>query len=147
MITLRPSVEKELNVFANMELQVHANRFVNATNLESHRSSFKNPNIIYLSIENIEGKVSGYFILVVETDTESVEFHRIVIDENCRGIGQAAIREMENYCRSVLSAKRIWLDVYEDNLVGKHIYEKLDYKKFKERKCDGRKLLFYQKAL
>ena len=147
MIKLRPSEEKELKIFADMESQTHANRFVNSTSFESHKTNFKKSNTIYLSIENSEGKVSGYFILVVETDPESIEFHRVVIDENCRGIGQDSIKEMEKYCRNVLNAKRIWLDVYEDNLIGKHIYEKLGYNRFEESICDGRKLLFYKKFL
>ena len=85
--------------------------------------------------------------MVIEANTESIEFHRIVIDEKCREIGQLAIGEMGNYCRNVLSAKRIWLDVYEDNLPGKHIYERLGYRKYKENTCDGRKLLYYEKDL
>ena len=147
MISLRHSTEKELKVFVAMELQAHAIQFVNSMDLDSHKRKFKNPNTIYLSIENNKNEVAGYFILVVEADTESIEFHRIVIDENCRGIGQLAIREMENYCRKVLSARRIWLDVYDHNLVGRHIYEKLGYEKFKQSTGDERKLLFYQKVL
>jgi len=147
MVTLRLAQEKELELFVEMELQTHAVRFVHSTDLDLHKREFNNPNIIYLSIENLENELCGYFILVIETDTESIEFRRIVIDETCRGIGQAAIREMENYCRNFSNAKRIWLDVYEDNMVGKYIYEKLGYKKFKQSMCDGRTLLFYQKAL
>lgn len=147
MITLKPSEEKELKLFADMESQAHANRFVNSTGLELHKTNFKKPNTIYLSIKNSEGEVSGYFILVIEADPESIEFHRVVIDENCRGIGQDSIREMEKYCRNILNAKRIWLDVYEDNLIGKHIYQKLGYDKFDESLYDGRKLLFYKKFL
>lgn len=147
MIMLRPSLEKELKLFVKMERQTHAVRFVNSTDLDSHKIQFKNHNTLYLSIENDKSEVAGYFILVIEPDTESIEFNRIVIDENCRGIGQLAIREMETYCGSVLQAKRIWLDVYEDNLVGRHIYEKLGYEKFKESAAAERKLLFYQKVL
>lgn len=147
MITLRSSSEEELKVFVGMELQTHAINFVNSMDLDTHIKKFKKPNVIYLSIENSNSEVSGYFILVIEPDTESVEFQRIVIDENCRGVGQIAITQMENYCRNKLHSKRIWLDVYEDNLVGKHIYEKLGYKKFKESTVDERALLFYQKML
>ena len=58
MITLRPSKEIELKVFAAMELQTHAIRFVNSTDLATHKRNFKNPDTIYLSIENNESEVS-----------------------------------------------------------------------------------------
>lgn len=147
MITLRQSAARELKLFVSMELQTHASQFVNSADLESHQMKFNQPNIIYLSIDNDACAVSGFFILAIESDNESIEFQRIVIDEKYRGIGQLAIRAMENYCRNVLNAKRIWLDVYADNLKGMHIYEKLGYEKFKECNCDERKLLFYQKRL
>jgi len=147
MIKLRYTDEKELQTFTEMELQKHAKKFVNNTDLKTHKINFKKTKIIYLSIDNSEGKVSGYFILVHESDIDSIEFQRIVVDENCRGIGQIAIKEMEGFCEKELKAKRIWLDVYEDNLVGQHIYEKLGYIKFREGMHDGRKLLFYQKNL
>ena len=145
MVTLRLSKENELQLFVDMEHQAHANRFVNCADLLSHQSHFNDARVIYLSILNNKQNVSGYFILKIEADNNSVEFNRIVIDENSRGIGQIAITAMEEYCCSVLNTKRIWLDVYEDNFVGRHIYEKLGYDRFKEGLNNGRKLLFYQK--
>ena len=89
----------------------------------------------------------GYFILALETDQKAVEFRRIIIDENERGIGQEAIKEMESFCRTQLGTERIWLDVYADNKKGKYIYEKLSYERFKESKYGNRVLLYYQKNI
>ena len=147
MIKLRPIQEKELKNIVMMELQTHANKYVNSVGIELHKKNFKKPNIIYLSIDKNDEKLSGYFILANEVDSKSVEFRRIVIDENSLGIGQIAIKEMEAYCQKILKSRRIWLDVYEDNVVGKHIYEKMGYKKYKDGISDGRILLFYHKNL
>ena len=130
-----------------MDRQDHASYFVTQTGLEAHQEYYDDPNITYLSIENSRGEFSGYFVLVVEPDAASVEFRRILIDENRRGVGQTAITEMENYCRKEFGVKRIWLDVYEDNAIGRHVYEKLGYQQFKEEVEEGRKLLFYEKSL
>ena len=130
-----------------MDRQDHASNFVTQAGIEAHQKYYDDPNINYLSIENSRGEFSGYFVLVVEPDTASVEFRRILIDENKRGVGQVAIIEMENYCRKKFGVKRIWLDVYEDNAIGRHVYEKLGYQQFKEELEEGRKLLFYEKAL
>ncbi len=145
MIKLRPSLEEELAQFVAMEQQLHAIQFINATDLQTHLENFKNQNIVYLSIVDASDQLMGYFILVVSPNSKEVEFHRILIDYNQRGIGQIAISEMEHYCREEFDCKRIWLDVYEDNVIGKHIYEKLGYSYFNETLINERKLLFYEK--
>lgn len=147
MISLRPSKREELEIFDEMDRQDHARNFVIQTGLGTHQKYFIDPKITYLSIENSNGEFCGYFILVLEPDTESVEFRRILIDHKKRGIGQAAISEMESYCKNEFNVKRIWLDVYEDNEIGIHIYEKMGYERFNEKLVEGRKLYFYEKAL
>lgn len=147
MIYLRQSTSKELEIFDVMDRQDHARRFVIQTGLGQHQQYFDDPRITYLSIENSRGEFCGYFILVLETETGSVEFRRILIDQKKRGIGQAAIAEMENYCKNEFNVKRIWLDVFEDNKIGLHIYEKLGYERFGEEQVAGRTLYFYEKNL
>ena len=143
-ISLRLTGFEQLGAIAEMETQPHARNFVHSCSLEKHQLQFADPNITYLNIES-NGELAGYFILVKETATESVEFGRIVILESYRGIGQESIQQMEFFCRKKLNAKRIWLDVYEDNHRGMHIYEKLGYKRFKEKQSGERKLFFYEK--
>lgn len=147
MPSLRSASREELEVFDALDRQEHACKFINETGLRTHQKNYDDPRITYLSIENDDGVFSGYFILVKEEDTASVEFRRILVDKNTRGVGQAAIAEMENYCRQALGAQRIWLDVYEDNARGMHIYEKLGYTRFKQEAVGERQLLFYEKAL
>ena len=147
MIKLRTARADELEILNRMDCQPHARRFVNQTGIETHTQYFNDPDIFHLCIEKGRGEFCGYFILVREGDSGSVEFRRILIDAGQRGVGQAAIEEMERYCRSELRAQRIWLDVYEDNEVGIHIYEKMGYKRFKEERVGERMLLFYDKQL
>lgn len=147
MISLRRSKRDELEVFDEMDRQDHARNFVIQTGIETHQKYLSDPKIIYLSIEDGRAELCGYFILVLESESGSVEFRRILIDQKKRGIGQAAISEMENYCKHKFNVKRIWLDVYEDNEIGMHIYEKMGYERFKEKLVGGRKLYFYEKDL
>ena len=147
MIKLRKSSEGELETFVKMEQQAHAKEFINGTDLITHQRNFKDRNIVYLSITNNSGDLAGYFILAFASAKNEVEFRRILIDQHHRGIGQMAITKMETYCREELGSKRIWLDVYEENVKGKYIYEKLGYQRFRQGKYKGRKLLYYQKDL
>lgn len=146
MIELRLAREDELETFDALDRQGHASRFVVQTGIDTHRENFSRPDITYLSIER-EGEFCGYFILVREAERDSVEFRRILIDRDRRGIGQAAILAMERYCQQQWNPKRIWLDVYEDNEIGRHIYRKLGYAPFRQEIVDGRKLLFFEKQL
>jgi len=147
MLLLRPSSREELMLFDQLDQQSHASKFIVKTGLDLHQKYFDDPAIVYLSIDDIKGELCGYLILVFEADTKSVEFRRILIDRNRLGVGQAAIAQMENYCKRHFNAERIWLDVYQDNLIGKHIYIKHGYKKFKEQSESGRTLEFYEKTL
>jgi RimJ/RimL family protein N-acetyltransferase len=76
-----------------------------------------------------------------------VEFRRVVVADKDKGIGQLAIAAMERFCRAELERKRIWLDVFESNHRGRHVYEKLGYQRFGESSHPGGKLLLYEKAL
>jgi len=136
-----------LEIFDRLDRQSHAENFVARTGLKMHQKYFHDPNVNYLSIENDKGELAGYFILVVEPLNQSVEFRRILIDHDNLGIGQTAISEMEIYCKDNFNVERIWLDVYEDNVIGKHIYEKFGYIKFKEQPEGERVLQFYEKTL
>ena len=147
MIKLRESKQEELETFMKMEQQPHAKAFINGTDFVTHQRNFKDRNITYLSIISKNGDLAGYFILAFASTKNEVEFRRILIDQHHRGIGQVAISKMETYCREKLGYKSIWLDVYEENVKGMHIYEKLGYKRFREEKYNGRKLLFYKKSL
>ena len=146
MVCLRLSQRSELPLFDRMDRQAHARDFVLQTGLETHQRYFDDPQIVYLSIED-EGDFCGYFILVNEPDGDSVEFRRILIDQDKQGIGQLSILQMEKYCQDVLGAQRIWLDVFQSNIIGMHIYEKFGYKQFDEKLFEGRVLFFYEKFL
>jgi len=147
MITLRPSKRSEIDRFDQLDRQEHARGFVIQTGKRLHLKQFIDPRISYLTIENFSGEFCGYFILVLDENSRSVEFRRILIDHNRRGIGQIAIREMEKYCKSELNVKRIWLDVFQDNEIGVHIYEKMEYERFNKKSFEGKTLYLYEKAL
>jgi RimJ/RimL family protein N-acetyltransferase len=130
-----------------LDQQEDVQKYIIGISLENHVENYNDPRIIYLTILNENEKISGYFILAVEDETKSIEFRRIVVDEKERGIGQKAIKKMEIFCKSDLKANRIWLDVFDQNVRGQHIYQKLGYVKFKESDHKGQKLYLYEKQL
>lgn len=147
MVTVRESEYNELVAFSEMESQPHVRQFINAMSLVMHQKNFSDNNVVYLTIDKVGVGLIGYFILGIEEGRDSVEFRRVVISENYRGVGQMAIKEMESYCKLIAGARRIWLDVYADNSKGMHIYEKLGYSRFKVESVGSRVLYFYGKQL
>ena len=120
--------------------------FIIPYSVEHHRAEMHKPNVVYLSIVS-EDTLLGFIILVAEDDSESVEFRRIVVASKDNGIGQSAISEMERYCVDALKCNRIWLDVFEINKRGQHIYNKLGYGQFKTGEYNGKVLLYFNKKL
>lgn len=147
MISLRRARYDELEKFCAWDLQAHARRFVTGGSLEIHQRDFPKDNTHYLAIVDAAGELIGYFLLRVESGGDTVEFHRIVIDRGARGVGQQAILRMLQFCREDLGASKVWLDVFDDNPRGIHIYEKLGFRWFKSEPAGGRTLHFYRKSL
>ncbi|KXF80980.1 GNAT family N-acetyltransferase [Enterovibrio coralii] len=142
---LRPSKGNEFLRFSEMEASQDTCQMIIPYTAEKHKSESEKPGVIYLSIL-VDNTLSGFFILALDGDS-SVEFKRIVIADKGKGIGQLAIRAMEAYCKDTLHKARIWLDVFEDNARGQHIYAKLGYQPFSTSSFEGRTLLLMEKSL
>ncbi len=145
MITLIPAKEEELNEFIVMESNQDTAEFIIPYSLEQHTQAFADESIVYLSIYQ-EQTLSGFIILALESD-HSVEFKRIVVSTKGQGIGQIAMKQMEQYCAGKLGCDRIWLDVFAENDRGLHIYQKLGFQLFNTSEFQGKSLLLMEKRL
>jgi diamine N-acetyltransferase len=146
MITVERALPEDAAVFAMLEQAPDTREYVASYSEAVHQARMDDPDMVYLRILQ-EGALAGFFILALDPDGRSIEFRRVVVAAERRGIGQAAIRAMENFCRAELLRPRIWLDVFEDNHRGRHIYDKLGYRHFGRGSYDGRPLLLYEKDL
>ena len=144
-VRLRETIPAEIAALAELEIQSHARAFVDPMSPEEHEVLSVREDVQYLTIATSELPLAGYFILVHEVENNAVEFRRVVVDARARGIGQQAIRSMERYSLERFGPNRIWLDVYDENERGKHIYAKLGYVRFDTQPRLGRELHFYQK--
>jgi len=145
-IKLREARPDELLSFQQMDQDRDTRDHITRYTLAEHEREFARTDIVYLSICR-DSRLVGYFILALGADPASVEFRRIVVSCRGIGIGQAAIPAMEVYCREQLHCRRIWLDVFDSNPRGRHIYQKLGYRLFDTGELEGRKLLYMDKSL
>lgn len=145
-ITLKKTTPEELDLFVQMEIDDDTSPFIIPYSFKKHQQSYSQSEIRYLTIY-FQNKICGYFILAFDIDEKSIEFRRIVVSEKGKGIGQETMLQMHNYCKTVLNKTRVWLDVFEHNKRGRHIYEKLGYVHFKSEPCDNHTLHFYEITL
>lgn len=145
-IELRRARREELATFVEMEQDEATADMILPWSLQRHRQAFDRPDIVYLAIHAVD-RLAGFFILALDADGASVEFRRIVVADKNAGTGQRAIGLMENYCRDQLGRRRIWLDVFEHNRRGQHVYRKLGYRETGSGEIDGKKLLYFAKSI
>ena len=146
MLELRESKPGELAAFSAMEQDVDTIAYIKPGTPQQHLAEFNREDVVYLSIYENQ-KLAGFFLLCLDADGNSVEFRRIVIADKGNGLGQQAIPAMERYCRERLQRRRIWLDVFDFNHCGQHVYHKLGYRQFGRACFEGKPLLCYQKII
>ncbi len=146
MIELRESTKEDLISFSNWENLNGIKEFICPYSINRHKEEFEKDEMIYLNI-NYKSKPVGFVLLKLEDDKKSIEFRRIVVVESGKGIGQQVLNEIEKYCVSKLKRKRIWLDVFDFNERGIHIYEKQGYQKMGEKDIADKRAFIYEKLL
>ena len=114
--------------------------------MERHREEFLRAKILYKSIYATPDELIGFIILVLEPDGQSVEFRRIVVSERDKGYGRRAVALVDEICGEELGRKRVWLDVFEFNQRGRHLYESNGYRYVGASEFEGKTLRLYEKA-
>ncbi|KZN67452.1 GNAT family N-acetyltransferase [Pseudoalteromonas luteoviolacea] len=145
MIELLQSHPQEVDAFVVMEQESSTLAHIIPYTKEAHLEAMSHEHIIYLSVY-AEQKLAGFMILAID-QKNSVEFRRIVIANKGAGVGQKVIALMETYCIENLKRTHVWLDVFEKNTRGIHIYTKLGYSQFDEAMHAGSKLILMEKSL
>lgn len=145
LLELRKSKPEQAMHFAEMERANDTQEFVIPYSVGQHESLIEGEEVIYLSVYHYQ-TLTGFIILAKESE-QVVEFRRIVIADKGQGLGQLAITAMEQYCAQVLNCSKVWLDVFESNQRGWHIYTKLGYRQFKIGEHQGKRLIFMEKIL
>lgn len=146
MIELKESTKEDLISFSNWENLNGIREFICPYSIERHKEEFEKDEMIYLNV-NFNSKLVGFVLLKLEDDKCSIEFRRIIVVERGRGTGQKVLNEIEKYCVRKLKRNRIWLDVFDFNERGIHIYEKQGYHKMGETDIADKRAFIYEKLL
>ena len=71
--------------------------------------------------------VVGYCLIRLDKKSNSFELRRIAITKKGIGYGKESMSGLLKYAFEDLKVHRFWLDVYEDNIIGIKLYEKLGF--------------------
>ena len=123
MTLLRPARPDEIARCCALEQMEDHAPFVTTNTPDEHARAAARDDTTYLAIER-DGAFDGYVILVLDPDGRSVELRRIVVLRKNNGTGQAALGAAVGYCRDTLGRERVWLDCWQGNPRGLHIYAK-----------------------
>ncbi len=124
-IRLRPTRESDLDFVLSEEQDATNSPFVRSWTYAQHVAALESEDLEHSIIERIVDDTRvGYLILAGRTDeNQNIEFRRIVITEKNQGYGRAAVRLVKQRAFDGLKAHRLWLDVKENNLRARHLYE------------------------
>lgn len=80
----------------------------------------------------LEGKVVGFAMygeFPNELEGRRVWLDRLLLDRDSqgRGLGKVLVRELVDYLRREYGCRRIYLSLFDDNRVTRHIYEALGF--------------------
>ena len=143
---IEPASLSDVPIIMDMEQASDNADYIIPYQQQQHIQQFQDSNSHYLKIL-LDKVVVGFILLVANTHQKSVECRRIVVTHKGQGIGQQALIEMEHFVKSTLGFSRIWLDVFEHNQRGQHIYGKLGYCAFDRGQHQGQPLVLMEKQL
>ena len=124
LLCLRPTKEEDLDFVTWAERHEENRRYVEQWTLEQHRGTLIDRGVHFI-LERIEDTIPvGYVILHdSESPNGSVNLKRLVITEKGSGYGRMALRLVERFAFEELGAHRLWLEVKEQNMPARRLYE------------------------
>lgn len=100
-----------------------------ASGADTHAARLADPDCRYLVVEDEEGTPRGFAILRgLASPERAIELVRVALAEPGRGTGREVLRELVGLCFGELGARRLWLDVFDDNERARRAYEAVGFR-------------------
>jgi diamine N-acetyltransferase len=123
-IRLRPTLEQDLDFVCSAEQNTENRPFVTVWSRDQHLASLSSGDLAHLIIEAADHDAVGYMILAGLAEANSnIELRRLVVTLKGKGYGRQALRLIKARAFETLEAHRLWLDVKEQNLRARQLYE------------------------
>jgi diamine N-acetyltransferase len=125
---LRPANPGDIPVIAALERRAESWDFVGQWSEERHLLTLSSGDARYFMCEPEPGEVHAFAILRgIQEASRSIELKRIIVATPGRGLGRAILNQLIRMVFEEFQAHRMFLDVYEDNLRARHLYQSLGF--------------------
>jgi diamine N-acetyltransferase len=125
---LRAAVPADLPQIMALERLPESRRYVGQWAEDHHARAMAGPDARYFVHEDEAGQIAAYVILLgFEEGPASIEFKRFVVAQPGRGLGRGLLSEVLRLVFNEFGAHRFFLDVVEDNLRARHLYESFGF--------------------
>lgn len=126
---IRLATSSDLPRIATLERTPWARQFVGQWSVERHIATFAGRDARYYVSGPAGEDLQAYAILRgLEEESGSIELKRIVVAKPGFGLGRSILKELIRITFTEFKAHRMFLDVYDDNLRARHLYENLGFR-------------------
>ena len=99
---------------------------------EDHKNEILDQNSELLTVTRIEDdEIIGYVIIDIDKESEWLEIRRTALSDKGKGYGREMFEAILKYAFTIGDFNKVWLECYDDNPVGMHLYPSLGFH------CDG----------
>ena len=124
---IRRATPADVPAIVALEGNPVARQFVGQWSEDRHRATLSGGDARYY-INETDGAIDAYVILRgLSEDSRSIELKRIVVGAPGRGLGRRLLMEILRITFGELGAHRVFLDVFEDNVRARRVYESLGF--------------------
>lgn len=125
---LRLAEPSDVSRIVALERAPGARIFIGQWSEERHRATLTGDDARYFVSDSGSGDLAAYAILRgFSEDSRAIELKRIVVAEPGKGFGRRILTDLVRLVFEEYGAHRLFLDVYEDNVRARHLYEELGF--------------------
>lgn len=104
--------------------------FIHRWPQEQHERNLADPDKLYLIARDEAGEWQGFVILAgLSSRAREFELVRMAVARPGSGIGKSLLKDVMAMAFGELRADRLWLDVFDDNLRARRLYEAAGFRK------------------
>jgi RimJ/RimL family protein N-acetyltransferase len=121
---LRPATLNDIPFILDLERLPESTQFVGQWSEDRHRATLMSPDARYFVSEAETGQFRAFAILRGMAETSgSIELKRLVVHPPGQGLGRQILAELIGFAFDQFHAHRFFLDVFDDNLRARHLYQ------------------------
>jgi len=131
-LMIAPAEIDDIPAILEIEHDPYNSQYTWTGTFDDHVNEIADPDVILLTVTKIlDGRKIGYVILDIDDESEWLEIRRTALSEKGRGYGREMFEGILKYAFVVKKYNKVWLECYDDNHVGMHLYPSLGFH------CDG----------